>query len=58
MMKCTRLLTLILALAAGSIACPQEQGPFEKAGEKIDEAADEAEDSVEEAGDDIEDAVE
>ncbi len=33
------------------------QGPAEKAGERIDEAVDDASDAVEDAGDEVEDAM-
>lgn len=50
-------LAFIFALALGSVACVEEKGPMEKAGEKIDETVDEVGDGLEEAGDEIEDAV-
>jgi hypothetical protein len=53
-----------LALAAvalfstgGTLAC-REQGPAERAGEAIDEAADDAEEAAEDAGEAIEDTAE
>jgi predicted small secreted protein len=50
-------LSLFLALAGLAMAgC--EEGPFERAGENIDEAGDEIEDAADEAGDEIEDAIE
>jgi hypothetical protein len=45
---------LALALASGALACEQEKGPLEKAGEKVDEVVDDithpGEGPVEEAG--------
>ena len=41
---------LLLALAAIALtACPEKEGPLEKAGEKMDEAIDEAGDKIDEA---------
>jgi hypothetical protein len=36
--------------ALGGLACDRQEGPFEEAGESIDDAADEAEDAVDDAG--------
>jgi hypothetical protein len=55
-MKNTKLLLPLLLVAPALISCPDE-GPAERAGEKIDEAADDVGDAVEEAGDEVEDAV-
>jgi hypothetical protein len=47
-------LALALCLATGSLGCPREQGPLEKAGEQVDDAIDEIthpnEGPLEEAG--------
>lgn len=54
--------TAILMIGVTAIGCSEEQGPAEKAGEQIDEAAAELEDdageAAEEAGDAIEEAGE
>lgn len=58
-MRFTR--TVITALALGfllGLAGCEEEGPAEKAGERIDEAAEKAGDEMEEAGDEIEEAAE
>lgn len=39
------------------VACKVEQGPAEKAGEKVDRAIEDAGDAVEDAGDEVEEAV-
>jgi len=47
-------IALALSVALGSLGCEQEQGPLEKAGEKVDEVVDDithpGEGPVEEAG--------
>ena len=47
-------MVLAFALASGTVACEQEKGPLEKAGEKVDEVVDDithpGEGPVEEAG--------
>ncbi len=55
-----RALTLSLTTAAliAMAGCPEKDSPAEKAGEKIEDAADKAGDGVEKAGEKIEDAVE
>lgn len=59
MRKLTATITLALsALALPLAGCPEEKGPMEKTGEKVDEAADEAKDSVEEAADEAKEAAE
>lgn len=57
-MKRTRLLCLMIALAAlPAIGACEKEGPAERAGKKIDEAAEKAADSAEDAADRVEDAV-
>ncbi|KAA9132709.1 hypothetical protein F3N42_05710 [Marinihelvus fidelis] len=51
------MLTLSVFLAAFSLAACEQQGPFEEAGEKIDEAAEDAGNAVEDACEDIKDAA-
>lgn len=46
---------MAVAVTFGTVGC--EKGPAEKAGEKIDEAADDAGDALENAADKVEDAV-
>lgn len=48
-------LASLLGLSGITLGC--EKGPAEKAGERIDDAADDVEDAVEDAGDEIEDAT-
>ena len=47
-------IALALGVASGALACQREQGPLEKAGEKVDEVVDDlthpGEGPVEEAG--------
>lgn len=50
---CAMALTFLLAIAG----C-EEEGPAEKAGKRIDEAAEKAGEEIEEAGDEIEEAAE
>jgi len=47
---------LIASLACGVVACEHE-GPAEKAGKKIDHAAEKSADAVKDAGDKVKDAV-
>lgn len=47
-----------LLMSAFLFAACENDGPFENAGEEIDEAADEVGDSLEDAGDEIEDEIE
>jgi hypothetical protein len=57
-MKGIRLLCLMIAIAAAAaIGGCREEGPAERAGKKIDEAADKAADAAEDAADRAEDAV-
>ena len=51
-------LSVFLALAAAfGIAGCAEEGPFERAGEEVDDAVDEAGDAAEDVRDEVEDAV-
>jgi hypothetical protein len=49
--KRTLPLALIVALSFALQACPEKEGPMEKAGEKVDEAVKDAERKVEDATD-------
>ena len=50
---------LLLAVAAIALwGCAEEQGPAERAGERLDDIADEARDRFEDARDEIEEAAE
>lgn len=40
-------------LALVLLGCPEEEGPFEEAGEKIDEATENVRDAAEEAGEEL-----
>ena len=51
-----RLLLLLWSVSLGFVACENE-GPAERAGEKIDEAVEEAGDQVEKAADKVEEAT-
>jgi hypothetical protein len=55
-----RIMTIAVALAliTSLSACKEEEGPMEKMGKKMDEAAEEVEDSFKDAADEVEDAVE
>jgi hypothetical protein len=55
-MKPKKLLFPLLLVCPVLYGCPEE-GPAERAGEKIDEAVDDAGDAIEEAGDELEDAT-
>ena len=48
---------LALALLTSVSACKKEEGPMEKMGKAIDEAAHETEDAVKDAAEEVEDAV-
>lgn len=50
------LLGLVLCMIIALPAC-EEQGPAEKAGEQIDEAAEEAKEKLSEVGEDVQEAV-
>jgi hypothetical protein len=52
------LFALLLALGGGvALTGCEEQGPAEKAGEKIDDAVEDAGDKIDEAGDSVEEAA-
>lgn len=55
-MKLFKLMTLSLVMALFLSAC-EEKGPFEEAGENIDEAAQDAGNAIEDACEDAKDAV-
>jgi len=57
MLRRLTVMTLALALAGSLGACKKEEGPMEKAGRKIDEAAEKVEDTAKDVKKDIEDAV-
>lgn len=46
----------LAALPLGLTGC-EEEGPAERAGENMDEAADDVDDAIDEAADDIDDAI-
>lgn len=48
---------LVVACALPLAGCPEEKGPMEKAGEKIDEAAEDVSDTVDEAVDDAQEEM-
>jgi hypothetical protein len=48
---------LTMTLAAGLAACQKEEGPMEKAGKSVDNAAGKVGDKVEDAGDAVKDAT-
>lgn len=59
MSKLMGMLLAVLGLAilpVGMTGC-EEEGPAERAGERLDDAGDDIEDAAEDAADDIEDAV-
>ena len=52
-------LMLVIGMTAfGVVACNNDEGPAEEAGESVDDAMDNAGDSMEDAGEDIQDAAE
>ncbi|ABE60392.1 MULTISPECIES: hypothetical protein [Chromohalobacter] len=52
-------LMLVIGMTAfGVVACDNDEGPAEEAGESVDDAMDNAGDSMEDAGEDIQDAAE
>ncbi|MCI0510814.1 hypothetical protein C8E00_107154 [Chromohalobacter marismortui] len=57
-LKKLALLLVIVMTALGVVACDNDEGPAEEAGESVDNAMDEAGDTMEEAGEDIQDAAE
>ncbi|RUR34690.1 hypothetical protein [Vreelandella nanhaiensis] len=58
LVKTLLIAALIALLAGGLVACDNDQGPAEEAGESIDESMDNAGESIEEAGENIQDAAE
>ncbi len=46
-----------LGTIAGVSGCDTNEGPFEEAGEQVDDAVDETQDAADDAGDEIEDAA-
>lgn len=58
MLKRLTILTLALAMAFSLAACKKEEGPMEKMGKAMDEAAHDAEDAMKDAGDAVKDAAE
>lgn len=48
---------LVVAMLFGALVACTDQGPAERAGEEIDEAAESAQRDLEEAGEEIDDAV-
>jgi predicted small secreted protein len=58
-MKSFKNLLLIFVLAAGTlVACDSNDGPMEKAGEKIDKVGKDISDGAEDAAEKVEEAVE
>lgn len=58
MLKRLGLALLIAMMAGGLVACEDDPGPAEEAGQNIDEAMEDAGESVEEMGDEIQDSAE
>ncbi|RUR52663.1 hypothetical protein [Vreelandella populi] len=58
LVKTLSIAALIALLAGGLVACDNDQGPAESAGESIDESMESAGESIEEAGENIQDAAE
>lgn len=54
-------IAVVVSVATGSLGCPREKGPMEKAGEKVDEMVDDIvhpnEGPIEEAGRKIDEKV-
>jgi hypothetical protein len=48
--------SMVIALMAGLAGCAKE-GPFEKAGKKVDKAVEKSGDQIEKAGEKVKDAV-
>ncbi|RXE49428.1 hypothetical protein [Chromohalobacter israelensis] len=57
-LKKLALMLVIGMTALGVVACDNDEGPAEEAGESVDDAMDNADDSMEDAGEDIQDAAE
>ncbi len=51
------LYVFIAVVAVAVVACQPQEGPVEKAGKAVDNAAEKAGDQIEKAGDKIKDAV-
>ena len=49
--------TLVIVIALAALAACNREGPAEKAGRQIDQAADKAARSIEKAGDNVRDTV-
>lgn len=49
--------TLFAGLPLAGLAGCEREGPFERAGEDVDEVVDDAGDEMEEVGDEIDDAI-
>ncbi|RUR39641.1 hypothetical protein [Vreelandella populi] len=58
LVKALSIAALSTLLAGGLVACDNDQGPAEEAGESIDESMNNAGQSIEEAGENIQDAAE
>ncbi len=58
MLKRLGLALLVAMLAGGLVACQDDPGPAEEAGQEIDEAMEDAGEGVEEMGESIQDAAE
>lgn len=50
-LRCMAFVLLLALSGAGLYGCPEEKGPLERAGEKVDEAANDAKRAVEDAAD-------
>ena len=53
----TALLAMIIVFGLGIVGCDFNDGPVEKAGEKVDSTVDKAGDKAEQAGDNMKGAV-
>ncbi len=58
LLKTFGLALLVAMMAAGLVACEDDPGPAEEAGQEIDEAMEDAGEGVEEMGESIQDAAE
>ncbi|MCH4561838.1 MULTISPECIES: hypothetical protein [Halomonas] len=58
MLKRLGLAMLIAMMAGGLVACEDDPGPAEEAGQNIDEAMEDAGEGIEEMGDEIQDSAE
>lgn len=52
------LISLLLALSVSLCGCQKEEGPMEKFGKKMDEAAEETADAIEDAAKEVEKEIE